>query len=109
MKKTLELALYAVALYAIGSNSAIAQTVKTNIPGLVLKEFGCYGGNYVGNIVNRSNRSTQGTVHIKVFDRDGDPIGGCTSHVSLEPQSGDSFSAFNCNCDAGTKFSITVK
>ena len=105
----LGLCLFAFTLPSVSWANA---TVKTNLPGVVVKELRCNTGyidNYRGNIVNRSKRSVEGTVAIKVFDRDGDPVGGCTSQVNLAAESGDAFFASDCNCAHAQSTKITIR
>ena len=105
------LRIFVLALFVIGLHTdvALAQNFNTNIDGLVLKELRCTGSNYGANIVNRTNNSIEGRVVIKVFDKDGDPVGVCSKHVSLGPNSGNRFYAGGCNCRYAKRLSITVQ
>ena len=95
------------------STPLFAETVKTDVEGLVIKNFECgfTGDHFFGNIVNRSNKRIDKTVIIKVYDSDGDPIGSCSSSVKLEANSGNRFSASSCNClgNKNIKVKITTK
>ena len=83
-------------------------TAKTNIEGVVIKKFVCYGSFYEGNIVNRTDQAIS-NVNIKSYDSDGDPIGSCSTRKSLGPKSGDSFFASGCNCGDSIFYKIHVK
>jgi hypothetical protein len=82
---------------------------KTNIEGLLINDFQCFQGNlYRGNIVNNTEEYIT-DVLIKSFDYDGALIGSCRKFVGLSPASGDSFLAFNCNCQGSNSYEIDAR
>ena len=114
MKNQFKQLFYVIVLSFMSSNLAMAETVKTNIDGLIIKNFVCsLASNYTayeGTIVNRTNQSfTSRTVLIKVFDKDRDPIGTCRSRLNLEPKSGGKFIAYDCNCENVDFINVTIE
>lgn len=95
------------------STPVFAETVKTDVDGLVIKDLRCgsFSDDFFGNIVNRSEKRIDRTVKITVYDSDGDPIGSCSSSVNLEANSGDRFMFRYCNClgSRDIKVKITTK
>ena len=77
MKKYIVLILV---IMATQLSNASSMTLQTNITGIVVKnfEFCAHGDTSIGTIVNRTNNRYKGDLKIKYFDKDKDPIGGCT-------------------------------
>ena len=97
-------------LLLMNTSVVLADEVKTNITGLVIKELSCNNlNNYSGNIVNRSSQRINGIVTVYSYDSDGDPIGQCKSRVDLGPKSGNSFYASVCNCYRSKSVKIEVE
>ena len=111
MKNQFKQLFYVIVLSFMYSNFAMAETAKTSIDGLVIKNFVCAGGSqYQGTIVNRTNQSfTRRTVLIKVFDKDRDPIGSCKTKIDLGPKSGKRFIVNDCNCENENSVNITIE
>jgi hypothetical protein len=64
------------------ATGASAQTVKTNVPGLVVKNVKCdIDGQFLGSVVNRSARELIGSLKFDLLDADGDPVD--TAYVTL--------------------------
>ena len=95
--------------FTLSNASQAGETVGTNLQGVVIKEFRCVGASYLGNVVNRSQQRVQGTMFVKVYDKDGDPVGSCRSPILLGPESGNSFSAGSCNCMYAKSVKITIR
>ena len=98
MKKILKgfVFLFSVLLLA---NNVFADTVTTNVAGVVVKNLNCVVGSYYGNLVNRSSKSFQNILFsAKSFDNDGDPIGNCEIRKSIPANSGGDFTMRDCNC-----------
>jgi len=73
LKHLTPLLLIASTLFFVAN--ANAETIKTNISGLVLKDFNC-GLTYSGRWVNRNNQSLGNKrISIHMYDSDGDRIG----------------------------------
>jgi hypothetical protein len=98
----------APAIIAIGlcfaATTASAQTVKTNVPGLVVKNVRCnIVGQFLGSVVNRSAREIQGELRLDLLDADGDPEDNTTVWLlGLAAGSGYTFVRQNVSiCSAG--------
>ena len=97
-------------LFFMNTSVVLADEVKTNITGLVIKELSCNNlNNYSGNIVNRSSQRINGIVTVYSYDSDGDPIGQCSSLVNLRPKTGNSFKARFCNCNTAKSVRFEVE
>ena len=111
MKNQFKQLFYVIVLSFMYSNFAMAETAKSSIDGLVIKNFVCAAGHqYQGTIVNRTNQSfTKRTILIKVFDKDRDPVGSCKKEITLEPKSGKKFFVSDCNCKNANSVNITIE
>jgi hypothetical protein len=79
--KTLTAVIIAIGL-CFAATGASAQTAKTNVPGLVVKNARCdMIGQFHGSIVNRSARELRGSLKFDLLDADGDPVD--TAYVTL--------------------------
>ena len=95
--------------FTLSNASQARETVATNLQGVVIKELRCSSRDYFGNVVNRSKQRVKGTMFLKVSDKDGDPVGSCSSSIDLGPESGDSFYAASCNCYYAESVEITIR
>ena len=105
--------------------NANAETIKTNIAGLVLKDVYCSDpsvitglGSFNGRWVNRNNHSLgKKAIDINMYDSDGDPMGRCTvfvrnmgSVLKIEAETGSSFfSSCSVDCSFATTVSVTAR
>jgi hypothetical protein len=72
-------------------NSLKAQTIETNIPGLVIKNYKCGtidGRTIFGDLINRNNESFKGRVRVKIFDSDNDIVWQGTDNMTVLGQNG---------------------
>jgi len=104
-----------VMFFVVSMVGVLADEVKTNVSGLVVKELRCKRDivysryNYSGNVVNRSNNRLRGRLTVHSYDVDGDPIGQCSSGIVLEPRTGDKYIAFSCNCGGAKSVKLIFK
>lgn len=74
--------------------NANAETIKTNISGLVLKDLRCSITTYSGRWVNRNNQSLKvKSIKITMYDSDGDRIGSQSTNypINMDAKSGGNF------------------
>ena len=102
--------LLLILAHFFSSQALAGVSVETSIDGLVIKELRCIVGDLRGNIINRTDQeiSTR-KAFVKVFDRDGDPIGSCSGKLALAPLSGDRFAAKGCNCDDAASYKVAIE
>ena len=101
----------------IFAGSIVAQTMETNMPGIVIKDYICklkdYGlGFYVeGNLVNRTTEPFQGKVRAKIIDKDGDILFQTYTPISVGAQNGTRIGVpiLVGNCLAPNKVQITLE
>jgi hypothetical protein len=103
--------LTAIALFGVNLS---AQTMETNVPGLVIKDFVC--GTYLGytaqgNLVNRNADSFNGSVRVKIIDKDNDILWQGTQKVIVGGQNGARFavSILVGTCMAPNRVQITLE
>jgi hypothetical protein len=74
-----------LAVLMLAANTLKAQTIETNIEGLVIKNISCMSMNrLVGmDVINRKNAVVSGTLEMAIVDRDNDIVwrGGQTINV----------------------------
>lgn len=110
MTKQLKVALTLFLFTLLTSNVALAETLKTNISGIVLKKVNCYTGNLSVTLVNRTNQSLMKKyLKLTVFDEDNDPIGNCSINIRVGPKSGDRLHLSGCNCSGNTTISAQIQ
>ena len=101
----------------IFASTVMAQTMETNMSGLVIKDYICklkdYGlGFYVeGNLVNRTTEPFQGKVRAKIIDKDGDILFQIATPISVGAQNGTRIGVpiLVGNCLAPNKVQITLE
>ena len=78
-------------LFLISTNLS-AQTIETNIQGLVIKNYSCYLSTYVmGDLVNRNSESFSGSLRVKIIDKDNDILWQGIQKMNVGAQNGASF------------------
>ena len=102
--------LFTAFVILITAASANATTALSNVEGFVLKDAMCVsvGGSLQGNLSNKSKRALKGTVFATIFDKDGDPVGNCSTSIDLRPISGTNFYE-SCNCQGGNNPSVYLE
>jgi len=112
MQSTRRLKATIAASLFVFSLNAFAQTMETNIYGLVIKEYRCYLNRLVqGSLVNRNAESFNGNLRLKVIDNEGDIIFQNSQPIKLSGQNGVSFEvALKVGtCMAPNKIQITLE
>jgi hypothetical protein len=91
MAKTITTGFFVLLLGSIGTiHLALAETIETSVPGLVIKEVACVNGSQVQfTVSNRNKTGVSGEFKITAFDNDGDPIGNAQMAYSFDGLSGD--------------------
>ena len=97
------------------STSTNAQTMETNIPGLVIKDYQCFSGTFLnylrGNLINRNLQDFKGRLRVKIIDRENDILWQTTSTINVGGQNGTSWhiDVKVGNCLAPNKVQITLE
>jgi len=104
IKKTLFLLLFANNLYA--------QTIETNIQGIVIKDYKCSVNRWVeGNLVNRNADSFVGVIRVKIIDKENDILWQGVEKIAVGGQNGRSFTVAVSvgTCLSPNKVQITLE
>ena len=94
--------------------NANAETLNTNIAGLVVKDVGCVSGSYYsGRLVNRNNHSlgSNKSINITMYDSDGDRVGVQSTRLKLiNAKESQTFytTTKDSSCNSDYKISITI-
>jgi len=80
-----------------------ANSIKTNINGVVIKKPSCSSGSLFVTISNRSANSINAKLFVTSFDADKDPIGNGSRKIALGPVSGNRY-AVTINCLRATSY-----
>ena len=97
--------LFTLSIFVVCHFSSHAETLKTNIEGVVIKNVRClkYSTRVEFNVVNRSQNRVQGKLRVTVIDQDNDPIDNGYTSVSLLPVSGEA-DYIACGCRSDTRY-----
>jgi hypothetical protein len=113
MKSTFKRIL--ITIFVFMANIVSAQTIETNIPGLVIKDYRCYqfsGKGWVdGNLINRNAESFIGALRVKIIDKENDIIWQGAQKLNVGAQNGAKFDigVVVGNCLAPNKVQITLE
>ena len=91
MKSTLTIKVASMVFIIMSAANVIAQTIDTNIPGLVVKDLKCetYDNTMLSaKIINRNLVPFAGVFRIRVIDKDSDIIWQGTQKFQVEAQNG---------------------
>ncbi len=95
------------------ANNLIAQTIDTNIQGLVIKNYKCgFDSKWVeGNLVNRNAEPFVGKLRVKIIDSDNDILWQGTRNLKVDGQNGTNISVevLVGKCLAPNKVQITLE
>jgi len=94
------------------SSNLYAQTIETNIQGIVIKDYKCTVYRWVeGNLVNRNGDSFVGVIRVKIIDKENDILWQGVEKISVGGQNGRSFSVEVKvgTCLAPNKVQITLE
>ena len=76
-------------VFATLASVTSAQTIETNIAGLVIKNYQCILNRYVGgDLVNRTSEPFNGKLRIRIIDEENDILWQTTKPIVVEPQNG---------------------
>ena len=94
------------------ASTLCAQTMETNIAGLVIKDYQCTSLPAIrGNLINRNAESFTGALRVKIIDKENDIIWQGIQKINVGAQNGNSFHiAVNVgNCLSPNKVQITLE
>jgi hypothetical protein len=93
MKLLIVSKISSLAFLLLFNNSLKAQTIETNIPGIVIKNYTCStidSRTIFGDLINRNNDVFKGRVRVRVFDSDNDIVWQGTDNTTVLGQNGQS-------------------
>jgi hypothetical protein len=94
------------------TSNAMANTVPTNLDGVVVKNVKCkiigYQNNLVFNVSNRSSSAVKGVIIATIFDQDSDPIDNGKTSINVGPVSGDKL-FIKVDCTTAAKFTFRIE
>jgi len=76
---------------------ALAQTVDTNNPEIVVKSVYCVAFDLSGVLVNRGGQEFHGTLNVAVRDEEGDIVGRNKIKLRVGPENGKRFAFYYIN------------
>jgi hypothetical protein len=112
MKVNKNFTLSSLVFFVLFASNLNAQTLDTNIQGLVIKDYRCDLTRWVeGNLVNRNGEIFNGSIRVKIIDRDNDILWQGVQRVSVGGQNGAKFSVQVAvgTCLAPNKVQITLE
>ena len=88
-----------IATIFLMANFVSAQTLETNIEGLVVKDYKCnppFANEWYvnGNLINRNAENFIGALRVKIIDKENDIIWQGTTKINLGQQNGIYFQVF---------------
>lgn len=95
----------------LASLASFAQALETNVSGLVVKNYRCNLNKWVeGDLINRTDSSFKGSVHVKIIDGDNDIIYQGYESVNVGSQNGVKFSVWLRvgTCNSPNRVQITL-
>ena len=101
-----------LALFFLITNNSIAQTMETNMQGLVIKNYKCDLKKWVeGNLVNRNPEAFVGRLRVKIIDSENDILWQGTQNLNVGGQNGVNFGVqvLVGSCLAPNKVQITLE
>ncbi len=113
MKSTFKIVF--LTFFVFMANIVSAQTIETNIPGLVIKDYRCYqhvGKGWVdGNLINRNAEIFTGALRVKIIDKENDIVWQGVQKLYVGGQNGAKFDIGIAvgNCLAPNKVQITLE
>ena len=97
----------------IFASTVMAQTMETNMSGLVIKGFVCdyYQTSVEGNLINRNTQPFSGRIRVKLIDSDNDILWQGSEQISVGGMNGRFFSirVGVGRCVAPNKVQITLE
>lgn len=89
-----------------------AQSIETNIQGIVIKNYRCDLSTYVeGNLVNRNAETFNGAIRVKIIDKENDILWQGAQKIIVDGQNGARFElrVLVGNCLSPNKVQITLE
>ncbi len=88
-----KISLLLIAIFLTFSNKIGAQTIETNISGLVIKNFRCgmTGTEIFADLINRNPQAFNGNLRTKIIDTDNDTVWQGTQKINVPGENGKSF------------------
>lgn len=80
-----------IAFLILLSSNLKAQTIETNVPGLVIKNYRCStldNRTIYGDLINRNSEIFNGNVRVKIFDLENDTIWQGIEKITVQGQNG---------------------
>ena len=100
-------------VFATCITGASAQTIETNFPGLVLKNYRCHDipPAVSGDLINRTLESFSGKIRIKIIDSENDIVFQTAQPIAVDPQNGERFYVRLAvgKCSAPNKVQVTLE
>jgi hypothetical protein len=112
MKVNKNFTLSSLVFFVLFASNLNAQTLDTNIQGLVIKDYQCVLSRWVeGNLVNRNAEIFNGFLRVKIIDKDNDILWQGGQKVPVGGQNGARFSVQLGvgTCLAPNKVQITLE
>ncbi len=105
-----------ITFFVFMANIVSAQTLETNIAGLVIKEYKCNPApppfwSVNGNLINRNSETFTGALRVKIIDKENDIIWQGTTKINVGAQNGTKFDVWISvgSCLAPNKVQITLE
>ena len=101
-------------VFATCITGASAQTIETNFPGLVFKNYRCHESIFPavsGDLINRTSESFSGKIRIKIIDSENDIVFQSAQPIAVGPQNGERFYVQLAvgKCSAPNKVQVTLE
>ena len=101
-------------VFATCITGASAQTIETNFPGLVFKNYRCHESIFPavsGDLINRTSESFSGKIRIKIIDSENDIVFQTAQPIAVDPQNGERFYVRLAvgKCSAPNKVQVTLE
>ena len=99
--------LILVVVFLLTPLVSLAETLQTNVPGVIVKNFQCSSNKVTFNLVNKSDKLLM-SLYINIFDNENAPIDKISVDIGyLAANSGKEYSK-SVNCSKLTRVGITV-
>ena len=101
-----------ITFFVFMANIVSAQTMETNIAGLVIKDYQCTSLPAIrGNLINRNAENFIGALRVKIIDKENDIIWQGIEKINVGAQNGKSFyiPVYVGNCLSPNKVQITLE
>ena len=93
-------------LILLNSKSAFAETIQTNLQGVILKNVKCKYDVIAFNVSNKTTERIKGYLRVTIFDSDGDPIDNGGTSINVGPVSG---AKIKLSVSCGAKYAFRIE